>query len=374
MNNPNRVVHLSSAHDRGDARIRLKMCGSLAAAQYDVFLVIADGLGDEADGGVTIVDVGAPRGRLDRMARVTRRVLNRALALDGAVYHFHDPELLPVGLALKRRGKRVVYDAHEDLAKDVLSKPYIPALARPLVAAAADRLERTIARRLDHVVAATPSIRDKFVGWGVDATDINNFPRLDELVPNAAGDEKRAEVCYVGALATTRGVEELVRAMALCSPGVGLTLAGAFAETGLEDRLKRLEGWRRVDFRGYVPRSEVARLMSRAVAGMVTLHPTPAYLVSLPVKMFEYMSAGLPVIASDFALWRGIIEEAECGLLVDPNDPAAIATAIQWVIDHPQEALAMGARGRRAVLDRYNWDSEAAKLVSLYDDLLHADS
>jgi glycosyltransferase involved in cell wall biosynthesis len=82
------------------------------------------------------------------------------------------------------------------------------------------------------------------------------------------------------------------------------------------------------------------------------------------------MSAGLPVIASDYPRWREIVDDAGCGLLVDPTDPAAIAAAMQWILDHPEEAEAMGERGRRAILDRYSWDREADKLIELYATLI----
>jgi glycosyltransferase involved in cell wall biosynthesis len=110
--------------------------------------------------------------------------------------------------------------------------------------------------------------------------------------------------------------------------------------------------------------------MRRSLAGLVLLHPVINYLDALPIKMFEYMSAGLPVIASDFPLWREIIEKNECGLCCDPLKPEKIAEAVQWVLDHPQEARIMGENGRRAVIEKYNWESEGKKLVKLYEDLI----
>ncbi|MGQ9498496.1 MAG: glycosyltransferase, partial [Desulfotomaculales bacterium] len=163
-------------------------------------------------------------------------------------------------------------------------------------------------------------------------------------------------------------IREMVTAMTLLPEalGVRLVLAGKFVPPFLEDEVRQLPGWERVDFRGWQDRAAVARLLGEARAGLVVLYPEPNYVEAQPNKLFEYMSAGLPVIASDFPLWRDIVEEAGCGLLVDPLDPAAIAQAIQWILEHPKEAEAMGRRGQKAVFDRYNWDTEAAKLLAFY--------
>jgi len=150
-----------------------------------------------------------------------------------------------------------------------------------------------------------------------------------------------------------------------------LILAGDF-EPGLEERLRQLHGWKNVESLGFVDRNGVRDVMSRSMTGLVILHPTINYIDSLPVKMFEYMSAGLPVIASNFPLWKEIVEGNKCGICVDPLNPREIAEAIQWMIEHPEEAKAIGENGRRAAEEKYNWEFEEAKLLSLYQRLLNS--
>lgn len=362
------AVHLTSVHSRYDTRILLKMCRSLAAAGHGVTLVVADGRGEEEKDGVRILDVGKPNGRRDRMVAATRRVLRQALALDADVYHLHDPELLPAGLALKRDGKRVIFDAHEDLPKQILSKPYLHPLLRRSISALAGGFERFTCRRLDTVVAATPAIRDKFTSLGINATDINNFPVLGELEAQVPWSKKATEVCYVGGIFATRGIREIVAAVAMSD--VRLNLGGSFSEADVSAEVRTMPGWRNVNELGFLSRAGVQDVLASSIAGLVTLHPTPAYLDSLPVKMFEYMSAGLPVIASHFPLWREIIEGNECGICVDPLAPAAIAAAIDRLVENPDLARRMGENGRRAVHERYNWGIEEKKLIGLYRELL----
>jgi glycosyltransferase involved in cell wall biosynthesis len=102
----------------------------------------------------------------------------------------------------------------------------------------------------------------------------------------------------------------------------------------------------------------------------VLFHPEPNHLEAMPQKIFEYMGAALPLIASDFPLWRRILGTTGCALFVDPQDPQAIADAIEFILRHPDEAEKMGRRGQAAVLEHYNWDTEAEKLVNLYSGLL----
>ena len=120
---------------------------------------------------------------------------------------------------------------------------------------------------------------------------------------------------------------------------------------------------------GHLDRDGIGRLLAASRAGLVTLHPTVNHLDALPVKMFEYMAAGIPVIASDFPLWRGIVDGAGCGLCVDPRDPAAIAAAIDYLAGHPEIARRMGENGRAAVHARYNWRTESTKLIAFYAQL-----
>lgn len=364
-----RIAHLTSAHPRHDTRIFVKQCRSLAAHGHEVTLVVADDRGDELTDGVRIVDVGRLQGRLNRVLRTTRRVLDAALALDADVYQLHDPELIPAGLVLKRMGKTVVFDSHEDVPAQLLGKPYLGKLSGQMLSRSFGAYERFACSRFDGIIAATPFIRDKFLRINQRTVDVNNYPLPAEFDAAALWADKRPEVCYVGSIAAIRGIRELVRACDLLRSPARLALAGQFSEPALEAEVAAYPGWQRVDRHGHLDRAGVRAVMARAVAGLVTLHPVVNYLDALPVKMFEYMAAGIPVIASNIPLWRGIIEGSDCGVCVDPADPAAIAAAIDHLVLHPELAMRMGENGRRAVLDKYNWLAESVKLIAFYDHL-----
>jgi glycosyltransferase involved in cell wall biosynthesis len=356
-----KVAHLTSAHPRFDTRIFVKQCCSLAHV-YDTYLIVADGNGNEVKDKVNILDVGKFNGRKNRILNAPKAVFEQALALDAEIYHLHDPELIPIGLKLKKYGKKVLFDAHEDLPNQIMSKHYLNAVSKTY--------EKYACAKLDGVVAATPFIRDKFFKINKNTLDINNYPKLEEFSSISIDTSKENQVCYIGGLADVRGIVEMVHAINLADSNTNLFLAGDFADKKLEQFVSEMEGWKKVNFLGYVGRDEIRKTLASSVAGLVVLHPTRSYLDSLPVKMFEYMCAGIPVIASDFPLWRSIIDNARCGICVDPLKPEAIAQAIDYYVNHPDEARLMGQQGRTAVLERYNWNIEENKLLNFYSSIL----
>lgn len=365
-----KIGHLTSVHARFDTRIFNKMCTSLAAAGHEVVLFVADGLGDETKNGVHVVDVGASRGRMDRIRNAPGRILAAAVSRDEDLYHLHDPELWSIGLKLKRSGRRVIFDSHEDVPRQMLSKPYLNRATLWLISQWLRRYEAWVCKRFDGIVAATPFIRDKFLNINPVTVDVNNYPLADELASDISWQNKRAEVCYVGGIGRIRGILEVVQAMTKVQSPARLNLCGRFIEANVELAAKASAGWSRVNELGYLGRPGVRDVLGRSVAGLVTFHPLPNHVAAQPNKMFEYMSAGIPVIASHFPLWRQIIEGNACGLCVNPMEPGEIAKAIDFFVKHPDEARRMGENGRRAVAERYNWSMEEAKLVTFYERVL----
>ena len=365
-----KVAHLTSVHPASDTRIAYRECATLAQAGYDVVLIAAGGLA-EVPAGVRLHTVPLPRNRFERMTRTIWNVFRAALAERADVYHFHDPELMGVGLALRALGARVVFDVHEDIPQDIIDKPWIlPALRRP-VSRASEFMLRTLQRCYSAIVAATPAIARRFANRRTIV--VANYPRIEEL-PQAAGEQfsdRGRGVVYLGAITELRCIQEIVSAFSSekLSPDIRLRLAGHFENELLEQRVRSMPGWGRVEFLGFCRRSEVSGVLGSVRAGLLLFRQAANHEEAMPTKLFEYLGAGLPVIISDTLQCSSIIRENRCGVVVDPADRDAIARAITWIVENPETAQAMGERGRRLVRERYLWSSEANKLTRLYAEI-----
>ena len=364
-----KICHLTSVHTRKDIRIFQKECLSLAKAGFDVSLIVADGLPDEVDRGVKIYGVAKEASRLKRFVRTSRNVYHKALELNADVYHFHDPELLPYGNRLRKKGYKVIFDSHEDLPRMILGREYLPRFSRKFIAFLLEKYEDYCCKSFNAIIAATPYINKRFLEVNENSVNVNNYPFLDEFKEDKSTREKiENNICYIGGITEIRGLTYLVRAME--NSGAILQLAGGITPKSYEMVLTEEAGWKNVKYYGNVSRLEVKKILNQSIAGIVTFLPYPNHINAQPNKLFEYMSAGIPVIASHYPLWKNIIEKYDAGICVDPENSEEIAKAITYLIEHPLDAKTKGANGRRAIEEVFNWEQEEKKLISVYDSML----
>ncbi len=360
---------MSSVHAPDDVRIALKEGRSLAEGGFDVSFVVPSRAGVRSLGPVQPNFLRPPKSRSSRLTVTAFMVFWKAFRSKASVCHFHDPELLPYGVLLKLLGRKVVYDVHEDMGKQILGKHWLPRPTRKFIAALTQTMEKLSSRFFDAVVAATPSIAEKFPPQKTNL--VQNFPLSSEIgFLQEDKPERPGGLVFIGGISELRGAFTMLDIIARLQGNQTLHLAGRCAPANLKARMEAHPGWAKVTWHGWLDRPEIIRLLSRSQIGLLLLHQSPNHIEGLPVKLFEYMAAGIPVVASNFPLWRGIVESARCGFVADPLRPDEGAERVQWLLDHPDEAREMGQRGRVAVESKYNWDSEARKLLALYNTLL----
>lgn len=365
-----KICHLTSAHESDDDRIFQKECASLARAGYDTYLVARGESREEK--GVHVVGLGeAPTSRLKRMISFAKKVYMKALEIDADIYHLHDPELLPWGVKLKKRGKKVIFDSHENYPTQILNKRFLPAILRQLISALYRSIETKAVAVIDAVIIpCTFDGTDIFQKRAKKSVLIANYPVLSAFYEAYQPQhEKKYDICYAGGLNYQRGIYHLVRAAG--KAGAKLALAGRFSDSDFENRISLMEEFSNVAYLGSLSSGEVAELVQSSRIGANTLLNSGQYhhMDTFGVKVYEYMSMGIPVITSDCAYARTMIEKYGFGLCTDPENIQETAEAIDRLLKNPGEARQMGLNGRQAVKEVFNWGTQEKKLLALYADI-----
>jgi glycosyltransferase involved in cell wall biosynthesis len=368
------ICHMTSVHPARDIRIFKKECLSLVKAGYCVSFITPEEK-NEIRKNISLIGIStAKRGHLFRLTVAGWKVFQAGLKMNADIYHFHDPELLLTGLLLRLfTKKKIIYDVHEDYSLSIQTKSWLPLWIRKPLSWLFKHFENFSVKHFHSVISATPTIAKRFDSINTNSIIVQNFPLLEEFSQKEVEWQQRYNaIIYVGVIHPFRGIKEMINALEIVQKVVDakLILAGSFYPESLKEEVESQSGWKHVEYKGVVSHKELATLLAQVKAGLVLIHPIPRYKTSYPTKLFEYMAAGIPVVASDFKLWRKIIEGAGCGFLIDPLNPKAIADSIIYLLEHPKEAEEMGKRGIKAVEEKFNWSKEEEKLLQLYRDLL----
>ncbi len=363
------ICHLTTVHPRNDIRIFLKECISLMQNGYNVNLIVADGQEDENKNGISIYGIEKPKNKLIRVFITPFKIVRKALGLNADLYHFHDPELIVAGLILRLKGKNVIYDIHEDLPRQLFVQKNKLWIKRETMEFFLDVFENFAAKRFTGIVTATPFIGKRFTKINTRTEVVNNFPIPDELASKRINVFKKNQVCYVGGILRVRGILEMVKALEYGD--TKLNICGKFENQELREETMKLKGWSNVIDYGFSSREEVSEVLGISMAGLVLFKALPNHINSQPNKLFEYMSASLPVIISNFEHWKEILDRFNCGICVDPEKPEEIARAIKRIKNNPEEAREMGKNARKAVEEVYNWNAEEKKLLAMYASILN---
>lgn len=364
-----RIAHLTSVHPWEDPRIFRKMCRSLAAAGHDVHLVAARGpeFGAERVDGVSVNLVPESRSRFERVTRTAWHLYRKALAINADIYHFHDPELIPVGLLLRLGGSVVIYDVHEDMPKRIMDREWIPYFLRPPAGWLVSVVQKIAGAILSAVVTATPTIARRFNRK--KTVIVRNYPSLDEF-SNVTIDwlRKAQTIVFIGTIDKSRGVLELIEGFRQLgsSSEAKLVIAGRREGGEYDAAIDRAVEGLAVELPGYLNREQVGQLLEEATVGAVTQLPSDFANEAISTKMFEYMAAGIPVVTTDMPLWTEVIETADCGTTVDPLDCHQVAEALEHWLTNPDAAKQVGINGRKAIEEIYNWEQEFVALNDLY--------
>jgi glycosyltransferase involved in cell wall biosynthesis len=365
------VVHLTTVHHPLDPRIYYKECQSLQKAGYDVTLIVPEVEGAMPKGDVTILPIKKYKNRLLRMLLSTREAYEKARSLKADYYHIHDPELLPVAWLLKKKGNIVIYDIHEDYETSIMQKAYLKKPIRQLIAKIYRAIEKVLSHQLE-LCLAEKYYKEKYPR----GTCILNYPVLNEELIHHSNKDQPVEnkLLYTGNVTVDRGAH-IHAAIPLLDEKTSVYFVGKCPRS-LAEKMYEIAGECKNNLKiegvdKYVPKAEIDHnyISSRWLAGIALFPPTEHYMKKELTKFFEYMSAGIPIICSDFPVWKEFVETYACGIAVNPNDNKAIKRAIDYLRENENEARKMGENGKQFVREKLNWKVEEKKLIEWYQEM-----
>lgn len=359
------ICHITIEPLSGMPRV-LRECEAAKRMGMDV-TVICEGTSCKKDG---YQFIGFPRvPRLERMLFRTRKMVDAALECGADIVQLHSPEFLPYAGKLKRHGKKVIFDSHEIYTMQIRNKTYLPRLLRPAIAAWYHSYEGHIGRKIDAcLIPCTVNGQDVFAGRAKRSVKIENFPVAEVFPPKV---ETQHQAIYAGTLDLSRGIANLCEAI-MKTDGV-LVLCGNPSDQAWFDALLEKYPHEKVVCQGPLLRERLYEEYARSAVGLCTLLPVGQYncVDNMSTKIYEYMQCGLPTVCSAFPYAARQNEAWHFGICVDPENTDEIASAVQYLFDHPQEACQMGENGRQAVKKVFNWSVEENKLIALYEEILN---
>lgn len=368
----NRICHISTVHRENDNRILFKQCSSIKKAGYDVSLIITSDRIKKVNG-VDIVPLVKRDGRIHRLLYKSNEAYKKALDIDADIYHFHDPELIPIGKKLIKKGKKVIYDVHEDVPKQILSKSYLgPKWFKKIVSVVFNKYEKIQSKKFSGVVTILDELKDEFKKYNDNVISVKNYAIRDIIDKSIAIEDKEKRddfiILYIGSITKIIGIKEMIRATEYFDGKVKLWLAGTWESEDLRKECESIKGYKNTKYFGQFKAEDLYKYVKASDVGMSILHPTPNYKKAIPTKVIEYMACEIPVILSDFPFWKELF--GDVGIFVDPLDVNEISRAIEYYMNNRDEALSVGKKNRERFMEKFCWDTEEKKLLNLYEDLL----
>lgn len=372
-----KVCHFTSAHKADDVRVFKKECCSLANNGYAVYLV-APNAKSELVNNVNIIGVDIVSDNpIYRLLKSSRQIYKQALSINADIYHFHDIELFYYGLRLKKKGKKVIFDSHEDWLGYIKGVKWIPLFIRFLIISFLTFVYKKNLKKFDAVITVSPHIVNKLKVYSNNVHLLTNYPfysktDISKFTYNEYAQRSNV-LCYAGTIYSESNQEIIIKA---CQniPNLKYEIIGKIGET-MKSNLLDIDKNNKVDFVDFLSKSALNHHYLNSICGMCIFDYSPnlgGHEGSLGVnKIFEYMSAGLPIICSDHTIWKTmIIDKYKCGIAVQPGNINQITDAINFIVNNKEKAYLMGQKGREAVINEFNWKSQEENLLNLYKNII----
>lgn len=369
----NKIFMFSSVHVWSDTRIFFKEATTLANNSFLVDFHAVEGPTTYDNVNARLQVRTLSRGKRSVRPKRWYQLYKKALTSDARYYHFHDFELLFVATKIKKRKPNcfIIYDMHENFPAMIETKDWIPKLLRGPLSKVLARWEKKWMAKADAVIFAETSYKKHYEHVDVYKCDILNLPVWQE--PLIMRKTASFTFIYVGDLVRDRGVFEMLTLIRnLKTRGhtdIHLKLIGPMQPRIKEEALDFILNNGLADMvtmYGRIPYTEIWEHYASAHVGLCLLHPIPNYMHSLATKLFEYMAAGLPILATDIPDWKHLIEGTGTGFTTNVYDMQNVTDQAEKMMSDQLLRESFSENGRKAFELKYNWRTEEEKLVGLY--------
>ena len=371
MENKIKVCHIISGYYRNDPRIFQRQCKSLVNGGFEVCILTNDGQPNEVIEGIKVYATDKYwKNRIKVLLFSKSQFLKKAIEVNADIYQLHSPELLSLGLTLKKLGKIVIYDSHEDLPSHILEKEWLPVIVRKPISIFINFYMNRVLKSYNEIISPHHHVVEKLELINANTTLITNFAKVGSLINYDLSHYLNREnsICYSGTVYLSSNQEFIIEAISNIN-NLKYQIVG-FIDENYKEQLSERKGFEKLQFLGRIPWAELNDFYSKSLIGMVIMdyklnlgYKRGTYAVN---KIFEYMEAGLPIICTDYDLWKEIIDKYDCGICVEPNNAKQIEEAIQFLISNKEKAYQMGQNGRKAVLLEYNWSTQEKEYLRIF--------
>jgi len=368
-----KVFVFSSVHRWDDTRIFQRLCHSLAK-YYNTELHAPASFTYGRHNGINVY--GLPQwNKVSERRKIRKLLWERIRKSDADIFHFHDPELIFTALKIHYfLGKKVIYDVHESYKDAILSKTWIKPLLRTIISFTFNIFEKYASSKFDLIVVTTRLILAEFINYNRNSIIIANYPRLVQSEFISTSNRK---IIYSGYITKIRGIDiifESLRILKKRNIQFSFDLIGPFhdqySEIIYKKYINEFNLKDEVNYLGYMNYEQIIECLKKASIGIVCYQPVPNHYLTFPNKIFEYMSAGVAVIASNFPLYKEVIHASKCGFTIDPTDPEVLADNLEKLLSDPGMLRIFQRNGWESVNSNYNWDVEEKKLLQSYKQII----
>jgi glycosyltransferase involved in cell wall biosynthesis len=373
--NEYRVCMLSSVNSAFDVRIFNREAKTLVKSGYKVYFVVTHNK-EEIIEGVHIIPISKRKSRFYRFFIKDWIILFKSIRINAILYHFNNPDLILIGLILKLIGKKVVYDVHENVCLDILSKEWIFPPIRKVISLIIKFIEWFSLHFFDKIIVAGKDIQlqSHFRKFHHKIILIRNYPTITisaiEIFPKP---KDKIRFIYAGGITYGRAIMEIIKAYKYIEySNSELIILGKFNSNDFKNKiLNSINNFINIKYIPSVSYREMFNLLKKCHAGLICFEPLLNNIGALSGrnnKIYEYMMAGLAIIGSNFESWNNFILGNKIGVTVDPNNVSEISRAMNFLIENPERILSMEKNAKR-LSNKYSWESERHKLINLYKEL-----